>query len=134
MQTRLQNYFIAKSNYFWRWAENGTVIEWVDGDTICYREDLVMILKGLSHIGLPPFGSLLLAIAACQNNWKDLSDQKLKLVETCYAKLINHRINDSYKDKLNFYKDLFKLLSIIGNLPPAFRTGNKRIHLSLIHI
>jgi hypothetical protein len=80
-------YFGAPINYFWTWAEKGEVIEWQDGSTICYREELMPLLKGLTHQGLPPMGTLLLMIAACQTGWKAVSLNKTELLLNLVNKL-----------------------------------------------
>ena len=40
-------YFQGMNGYFWKWAEGGDVLEFANGGTICYREDLVFILDSL---------------------------------------------------------------------------------------
>src|SRR4028118_837226 len=59
------SYFQAPENYFWRWAERHEIVEWPDGATICYREELQVILETVAPAGLPPLGAGLLLLAAC---------------------------------------------------------------------
>ncbi|PSL23661.1 hypothetical protein [Chitinophaga ginsengisoli] len=56
-------YFQAAKDYFWQWAEEGEVIEWIkDGGTICYKTELLHDLSRINN-HLPPPGPLLLVIA-----------------------------------------------------------------------
>jgi hypothetical protein len=63
------SYFQKPADYFWRWAENGTVAEWPHGSTIGYREEVQVVLEALVPTGLPPFGAVLLLLAACADSW-----------------------------------------------------------------
>ncbi len=38
-------YFQPPANYYWQWVEGGHVIEWREGETICYRDELTGVLK-----------------------------------------------------------------------------------------
>ena len=80
-------FFSAKESYFWRWSEHADIIEWQDGTTICYREEIISILRKINTFEIiPPFGSVLLILSACQENWadsdisKDILSSILKLV------------------------------------------------------
>jgi len=56
-------YFQAAKDYFWQWAEEGEVIEWIkDGGTICYKTELLHDLSRINN-HLPPLGPLLLVTA-----------------------------------------------------------------------
>jgi len=59
-------YLRAPANKLWRWDEDGAVVVWMDGTTVAFREELVQILQSLSPNGLPPFGSIILLLAACK--------------------------------------------------------------------
>ena len=50
----------------WHWDEGGEAIEWEDGTTILFREELARIVEQLSHIGLPESGAMILLLAACR--------------------------------------------------------------------
>ncbi|MET0393041.1 MAG: hypothetical protein ABW019_07855, partial [Chitinophagaceae bacterium] len=62
----IKNYFQAPRDYFWRWSENMEVLEWNNGNTICYRDDLISLLRELSLEGFPPLAPLLMILTACQ--------------------------------------------------------------------
>jgi hypothetical protein len=110
-------YFKPPANYYWHWAEAGHVIEWRKGDTICYREDLINILKKLPKEGWPPIGAMLLVLSACRGE------------NTGTRKLLDYyeKVRPE-KDTLEF--DLaIEFLQIIAALPAELRTGNNRIWL-----
>ncbi|MCX6316990.1 MAG: hypothetical protein NTW29_06850 [Bacteroidetes bacterium] len=116
-----QKYFQAPDNYFWRWGEQGALVEWYHGITICYRDDLLQLLSAVSDKGLPPMGSLLLLLAACRNSF-NIHDKVLLL-----------RGLESYdKEKTEVYKLIDKAMvfsSIVHALPETLRTGFARVHL-----
>jgi hypothetical protein len=64
------HYFSSPKNYFWRWADNGQVIEWVDGTTICFRDDLINTLEQAFSLNLPSLHSVILILAAQQDNYR----------------------------------------------------------------
>lgn len=53
----------------WRWAENGAVLVWEDDTTIAFREELAPILEYVGRGGLPPFGALVLLLAAARGKF-----------------------------------------------------------------
>jgi len=113
-------YFSATTSDFWKWGDNGTVIEWKDDNTtICYREDLMSVLDGLSPYGLPPIGSVLLLMAACQNRWKTSTG---RIIAEGLAKYQPTILNKSLKDAISF-------LDMVNELPKVLRTGTNRVHL-----
>ncbi|WP_055562557.1 hypothetical protein [Hymenobacter sp. AT01-02] len=69
-------YFHASQEYFWRWAEQEAVVEWKNGATICYRQELAQLLTELAPSGLPTLSTLLLLLAACQGSWQKQMDSR----------------------------------------------------------
>ncbi len=57
---QIRDYFAPTANSYWQWDEQGRVLAWTDGATICYREELEGVLARLAPQGLPPLGSVLL--------------------------------------------------------------------------
>lgn len=105
---QVANYFSPGEDHFWKWSEDGEVVEWFSGDTICYRKDLIDVLFELRNIGLPPIDVVLLIIAGCKDN--------------------------SQIDNLSaFYQEaaqsIVKKLKIIHELPGSLRNGIARAHL-----
>jgi hypothetical protein len=68
---QIRIYFSPPADSYWQWQEQGRVVTWSDGITICYRERLQAVLDRLAPQGLPPLGSILLLMAACRDNWAD---------------------------------------------------------------
>lgn len=55
---------------FWNWSEDGEAVVWTENNqTIAFRPELATILRRHISKGLPPFGSLLLLVAACRDSW-----------------------------------------------------------------
>ena len=107
-------YFHSDGSIFWNWAEDGQVIEWKNGDTICYQKDLIDLLKGIQLVGLPPLDAILLAISACH-----------------YGQLKNEHkeIFRRYRCKADIRFRAFDNLHAISLLPLQLRSGAFRIHL-----
>src|SRR5579871_5339657 len=114
-----KKYFQAPKDFFWRWAENGEVIEWANGSTICYRDELVQILKELRATGTPPLNVLLLIISACKHEIH--TQQKFFLIKTV------HQFKDEALIKNVTF--VFDFLKIISDLPDELRTGLHRVQL-----
>lgn len=64
-----QKYLLPSPNAFWRWRDQGVVIEWKSGGTIAFRAELIPILRHLAPVGLPPLSTLLLVLAATRDSW-----------------------------------------------------------------
>ncbi|MGV3598289.1 MAG: hypothetical protein ACO1PI_10510 [Bacteroidota bacterium] len=64
------DYFTQHKGFFWHWADNGQVIEWDNGETLCYKAEIVDLLRQLKGQDIVPFSSIILFIAACSDNYK----------------------------------------------------------------
>jgi hypothetical protein len=64
------DYFTQHKGFFWHWADNGQVIEWDNGETLCYKAEIVDLLRQLKGQHIVPFSSIILFIAACSDNYK----------------------------------------------------------------
>ncbi len=62
-------YFSPVPHGFWRWSEAGDAAEWPDGEVIAFHEEIELVLRALTPFGLPPFGAVLLFLAACRDSW-----------------------------------------------------------------
>lgn len=123
-------YFQSYNDYFWEWdnqiLSDDSVFESItiqNGQTIGYEVFIFEIIEFLSEEGLPPFGSLLLAIVATNpeseaalNTIEDFA--KGKNIVTAFPQSQSFRVGGSI--------DFLKLLS---NLPEEFKTGEKRMRL-----
>lgn len=123
-------YFRPAPHAFWRGAEGGTVIEWQTGKTICYRDELEVVLRNLAPQGWPPMGTLLLMIAACQDSWKDSEIEQqflMGLGRTLWEKSgEGERMLETTEDFVHYATEF---MDIIRALPGGWRRGAKRIHL-----
>jgi len=63
---RAVQYLRAEPDSAWRWAEDGQVVVWHDGATITFKAEIQLLLEGLAPHGLPPFGAVVLVLAACR--------------------------------------------------------------------
>ena len=68
-------YFQSYADYFWQWEDNLDVLTIPNGNTIAYSAYVLEVMEKLGTQGLPPFGSLLLAIIATNPNSKDSINQ-----------------------------------------------------------
>jgi len=122
-------YFKPPENYFWHWTEAGFVIEWREGETICYREDLVNILKKLKREGWPPLGAVLLVLSACRETAGTAAAEK----GVIYPALRLIDFFEKNRLELKFTKEsmaaAIRFLQLVAALPVEMRTGNARTWL-----
>lgn len=122
-------YFQAPEHYFWQWAENGEVIEWKNHTTICYRQELINILEGLSEYGAPPLGVILLILSACQEKWQKNNAAFLFVLEGIIA-ILDDRDFDTNNNLLKYYlNQAMNLLEMITKLPAYLKTGESKVSL-----
>jgi hypothetical protein len=62
-------YLTPRREAFWQWAGPPMAVAWRDGRTIAFRQELAAVLTHLAPGGLPPFGAVLMVLAACRDNW-----------------------------------------------------------------
>lgn len=117
-------YFRPPRKAFWQWAEAGHLIEWSNGDTLCYREELTDLLRGQETVGLPRFGTVLLVLAACQDTWRD-KDRIEQLMER-FVGVERGSYDNPIERRLDAAK---RFLDMVAGLPPDLRKGRRRIHL-----
>ena len=113
-------YFKGHRDYFWRWAEGGTVIEFANKRTICYREDLSNILIALPRSTALPLGTILLVFCACKDNWEQVFGIENMLDKYGY----NNQRNQKPHYKL--IQDAYGFLKLINQLPQKHRTDINR--------
>lgn len=121
-------YFKPPKDYFWNWGDNGEVIEWKNGSTICYRDDLVFVLDKLTSQGFPPLGAILLVIASCNDNFSSSGGTGILTNLTQVLKNYNDIAPD--QEVLQYHLNgALKFMDVIAGLPKELRTGQQRIHL-----
>ena len=118
-------YFQSRENYFWHWADNGNVIEFANGRTICYLEDLIFILNNL-RVSHTPLGAVLLLLCACKDNYNSLFEFEGYLHKLGYNTEYDETEHQQAKDIINY---TLNFLGIINQLPYEFRSGMKRVSL-----
>lgn len=123
MIDKLQNYIQCIPGYFWVWEEEGEVIAASNGrGTIVYTPLLLQTLEFIQFQGWPPFGALLLVMAATNKN----ADITL---------LLNHidaaaRELSASSVEPHFYKtEVEQLLFLLQKLPETSRIGTARMQL-----
>ena len=116
------DYFVSSPYYFWRWSEDAEAVEWKGGETICYTADLLNVLRGLTDTGLPPLGTVLLLLAACQ-------DKEDKINMEAHVRRLADVSHTQFGRTFRIYPLARTMLRLIRELPADLRTGTARIHL-----
>ncbi len=73
-RTEAIRYLSAPNRGLWRWAENASVITWNDDTTVAFRDEIVLVLQTLAPRALPPFGAVVLLLAACRGKIPTIQD------------------------------------------------------------
>jgi len=113
-----QSYFQSYKEYFWEWEDAAEVASERGGQTIAYREFLFQTIDKLAPQGLPPFGSLLLAIAATNPNGYASTEY--------IGKLVTSKLKSIDDGTLTSALVFMKLLS---SIPAPYKVKEKRILL-----
>ena len=69
-QTLATSYLSPSTDSLWRWSGDGDVLTWSDGTTIAFRQEVEAVLQRLAPQGLPPFGAVVILLAACREGWE----------------------------------------------------------------
>ncbi|HTL31393.1 MAG TPA: hypothetical protein VL282_19320, partial [Tepidisphaeraceae bacterium] len=118
-------YVTPRLESFWRWSPDGRAIEWLDGRTIAFREEVMTVLRRLAPAGLPPFGAIVLLLAATRDNWSAVADKTAPILgpyrfsdaKTSGQRLfgvIPHRAQQELAEVLSD-------LEAVASLPPEIR-------------
>jgi hypothetical protein len=119
---KFYDYFQSYDGHFWQWEDNTEVIGIPGGDTICYREYAMEVLEKLAPQGIPPFGSLLLAIIATNSVQDGIS------VNSTLASYFR-RVSSTSHGKFSTVNEANDFLNILSKVPEKYKTGNNRILL-----
>jgi MoxR-vWA-beta-propeller ternary system domain bpX0/MoxR-vWA-beta-propeller ternary system domain bpX1 len=114
----IKDYLQSTQDYFWQWEDNFEVAVIVHGNTIAYRPQILEALEALAPLGLPRFGSLLLAFVATNPN----ADASLSDIYKKFGKVEDDKGNKVEMLHIEFLKQL-------ALFPPEFKTGKKRLML-----
>lgn len=114
----LHSYFQSYKDYFWQWEEQLEILAIPKDATIAYRKYMENVLVKLSPQGLPPFGSLLLAIVATNAGGSESLN------------IIRHKLNHffPYTDQEE-YRKAFAFLALLAQVPQEYKEGDKRLLL-----
>jgi hypothetical protein len=121
-------YFQQPRGHFWQWAEEGQFVEWTNGNTIGYREELSRVLSALTQQGLPPLAPTLLLLAACADALPATTSQ---------APVLDGLLNDlppaaDDPDPQVLRRCLVQAVGfmlVVRALPLSLRTGEPKLHL-----
>lgn len=105
------SYLRAPSGGPWRWSDNAAVITWSDEGTVAFREEIRMVLEALAPQGLPPFGAVVLLLAACRNRVPDEAQVQSKV-----------KIGDAKGSQLRLALDQ---LARVSRMPGELNTGTR---------
>jgi hypothetical protein len=119
-------YFLAPKYYFWYWADGGKVIEFRNGTTVCYREDLLFILQSLNLPRALPFSTFILLFCACKNNFEATYNFEATLQYICDQ---DPTANNEGVQLQQLLKDSMAFLRLVNSLSYSYRMGLKRIPL-----
>lgn len=113
------DYFKTHQQYFWQWEENYEVIAIPKGSTIAYSE---YIFKELFPLmvpnGLPPLGTLLLAMIALNPKGKENIEAIVDRIDTLCKNKIPNRISGTQE-----------FLTKLANVPEEYKTNQNKIAL-----
>jgi hypothetical protein len=121
-------YFLRPRGHFWRWVEEGKVIEWRNSNTLCYREELARVLRSLTAQGFPPLAPVLLLLAACSDTWPRASGGVAVLENL----LVNTPAAPDDPALGQLKQQLYEALCFMGvvrMLPPSLRSDVPKLHL-----
>ncbi|HRG88769.1 MAG TPA: hypothetical protein PLW44_07080 [Chitinophagales bacterium] len=123
-------YFKPGKISFWRWEDKMDVIAGTGKHTICYRTDLINVLRGTAPGGLPTLGNILLCLSACHEGEtsEKLSELSVrKMQET--SDFMPGENDEAARMLLGYMNAAIKFMNLIRGLPVEWRSGNGRIHL-----
>jgi hypothetical protein len=115
-------YLLPREESFWKWSDDGRTVEWADGTTIAFRAEINAVLARLAPGGLPPFGAVVLLLAATRQSWDDFEHPAREILagydnttrDTLMSAVVRHgaaRDVDGIVDDLNS----------VANLPPELK-------------
>lgn len=111
-------YFRSYKNYFWQWEEQASVVAIPNGRTIAYQNLIAAVIDQLQLDGLPPFGSVLLALSALHPQGKE----NVEDIRTAIGKVEGIEEKEIQKDALVF-------LNLLTQVPEKYKSGSLKAHL-----
>ena len=131
IEAKALTYFRPPSHSFWHWAEKGEVIQWKGGPTICFRDELMVILNGLAaqDRAIPSLGTLLLLLAAGPESWEGPSGGREALTQF-QAELRAGTSGSDVEELDRTVRGLNKAMELVHLLPRELRSGSRKTHLA----
>lgn len=116
-------YFWKRDLHFFSPDDYSFVYETPQKSTIAYSDFVISILDHLAIHSVPPLGSLLLAIAATNEEPKALMDEMRQIAQSFR--------NDNANPNSNLFgiDAAFDFLGVLTALPAIYKTGSKRIQV-----
>lgn len=114
----MPSYFQSYQDYFWQWEDATEVLAIPTGNTIAYKPLIFDIIEKISVQGLPPFGSLLLAVIATNPSAAEDIGHIDKIFRTLTAQLPQSK---------QFLDEVLEMMQILSVLPQTYKTGNMRV-------
>jgi ribosomal protein L7/L12 len=112
------DYFQSYENYFWQWEEQMEIIAIPGENTIAYRELVIDIFEKISPQGVPPFGSLLLAIIATNPKGSSSIDAVNMILLRSLKPADHHTLAQA-----------IAFLKLLSEVPDKYKKGKMRILL-----
>ena len=111
-------YYQSYQDYFWSWEDTSEVVVTIPGEsTIAYRQFLFQIIDRIAPQGLPPFGSLLLALIATNQN----GAQSIDFVKQILTKKI------TASDDAKMLEEAIVFLKMLCTLPAEYKVEPRRM-------
>lgn len=121
-----KHFAIPPDNYFWRWSNDGNAIEWSDGQTLAFPQEIIAILESLAgQGGIPSLGSLLLVHSAASDQLPQFEKARERLLES-------HPKEFSSAEAKTLIAAVSHSLGKINQLPRELRSG-VRAKVELCH-
>lgn len=111
-------YFQSYKDYFWQWEDEGDVVSIPGEKTIAYRDFIHSIFEKLAPQGIPPFGTLLLAVIATNPDSRSSLEKIFQIVSKALG---------STDDVV--LADAIRFLNVLSKVPEVYKTGDKRLLL-----
>jgi hypothetical protein len=123
-------YLLPPRGSFWRWIDDGAGLGWDKGETIAFREEILVVLRRLADTGagLPPLAAIVLLLAATRDNWTTAGTRLITHAENLAEsgggdtssavgvtlRAVGHRLVDDTRQ-------VFDKLQVIADLSPELR-------------
>lgn len=111
------SYLQAPTGHFWRWSRRGEVIEFDNGITLCFRDELLAYLNLLIDNGFPKLSSILMVLAACKDDFHTCS---------LYRSGIKAIAQRMYQELPEHADKAMEFLDRIHAMPREFRGADRR--------